>query len=519
MLKNLTEEEIKFIKKTYKDKSLSWDERMVTLCEYLGKNERTVRRWCVSLGLKEKKIVEGEQAIKARNTKHDKSKKRFLITYCQNATDVHKEFWKNLLAYAKFIDAQILVIPGRYHNSTGIMDNNEKYEDQEWWDPIVVPYLTLNRHKLNKNLSILSDISVQPTASTPLSSLESLTLNESAIVGHPRVHLKTLPLLDNKIPRLLMSTGSASICNFGLNKAAKIAEFHHIIGAVIVELKPKDEFFARQITATSNGDFIDLYYEVANGKINKVKESLALIKGDIHYSQHSEVILTKSFKNLVPKINPNKILLHDLFDGQSINGHEVNNFVKQYQNEVNGTNSLKKEIENMLNFLDTIKQYNLVVVSSNHDNFLDRFIINQDPKKNIKNALEYLEYAKIVLEGKAPNGLIPYIINQKFKKIKCLGANESFKIFDWELGIHGSAGNNGSKGSPNSFKYNKNVTAHTHSPARRDGSLQVGCNCELRPSYCNGQSSWAHADVIIAQNNKAQHVFYDYNGEFTTIKY
>jgi len=36
--------------------------------------------------------------------------------------------------------------------------------------------------------------------------------------------------------------------------------------------------------------------------------------------------------------------------------------------------------------------------------------------------------------------------------------------------------------------------------------------------YNNGISTWAHSDVIIHKNEKAQHIFYNSEGEFTTFK-
>lgn len=519
--KELTKEQIEQAKKIYSDNSLSWDDRMGKLINHFGGvSERTVRNWCTKLNFKKKIDKEVDVLVKAKDYLHDKTKKRFLISWAQNATSVHKQLFENMEAYAKFIDAQIIIIPGRYHNVTGIMDNVAKAASQEWWDPRIVKYLSKNRHNLNNGVSVLSDISVQPTAVNPLNSLESLTQGESAIVGHPRVHLKTLPVLDPSNPRVMMSTGSCTISNFSESKAGKIGEFHHTLGMVVVELRDNKRFFARQITATANGNFIDLYYSVENGNITTINETLALIKGDIHYGNHDEIILNKSFTKLVPKIKPKQIILHDIFDGYTVNPHEMNNFVKQYENEKNGKNSLKTEIDALIKWLDTIKQHNLVVVFSNHDDFLTRFIINADVKKNVKNALEYMEYGKILLEGKAPNGIIPYIINQKFKNIKCLGRNESYKVKDWELGIHGMDGVNGSRGSIQQYRRlnSKLVSAHAHSPCRLDGTLQCGCNTKLRMGYNNGMSTWALSDVIIHKNAKAQHIIYHADGEYTTFK-
>lgn len=521
--KELTEEQIEVARTTYTNKELPWDERMQTLMQYFDKSERTVRKWAVKLGFKERADIEPEIVVQAMKKEHDKSKKRFLITWGQNATRVHTKFWQNLKTYAEFIDAEILVIPGRYHNLTNTYyDSKDKYDNQEWWTSEITPYLTLNRHNLNKNICIFSDVPIQPTASMPLNGMESLTIGQSGIVGHPRVHLKTLPVLDSKNPRVLLTTGACTIKNFSHSKAGKIGEFHHTLGAAIVELNGEDKFYVRQITAEDKtGNFIDLFYEVNDAKVSRIKESAALVKGDIHYGNHDETILSKSFNELVPLINPNQIILHDVFDGYSINHHEAQNFVIQYQNEVNGTNSLKKEIDNLLNWIDSIKQYNLVIVFSNHDDFLTRFIINGDPKKNVKNALEYMEYGKVLLEGSAPNGLIPYLINEKFKDIKCLGRDESYMLKGWELGIHGMDGVNGSRGSISQYKRlnSKAISAHAHSPVRMDGALQVGTNTLLRMRYNHGISTWAHSDVIIHKNNKAQHILYDSDGNFTTFEY
>jgi len=62
--------------------------------------------------------------------------------------------------------------------------------------------------------------------------------------------------------------------------------------------------------------------------------------------------------------------------------------------------------------LDKIyKDYNIVVVKSNHDIFLDRFLQNDWRKlSTLKNSILYMEYSKALLSGNAPNGAVPYII-------------------------------------------------------------------------------------------------------------
>ena len=107
LFNQLTEKDIAFIKKTYFNKSKSWNERIGILQEYCGlSNERTVRKWLAKLKLSGEG-VEPEEYTKAKKRKLDKSKSRFIITYCQNNTPLNMPFWDNIKAYAKFIDAVI----------------------------------------------------------------------------------------------------------------------------------------------------------------------------------------------------------------------------------------------------------------------------------------------------------------------------------------------------------------------------------------------------------------------------
>jgi len=412
--KELKESDIDYIKEVYSNKTLSWDERMFILMKKFDRGERAMRYWLVRLGIKEKKDIIPEQLETAKQKQHDTGKKRFLITAAQNATAINVGFWENLLAYAEHIDAQILVIPYRYHNATSILLDVDK--KQEWWDERIVNYLTLNRHKLNNKITVLSNVRIQPTAIMPLTNLECLC-DESCIIGSPRIHMKSLPVLDDK-PRIMFTTGNLTHPNFCDSKIGHISEFHLTYGAVVVEIKDKETYFARQITAKQNGNFNDLFWNVSNGKVTRNTEISALVKGDLHYGSHDEAVLKRSFSELVLKLRPDEIFLHDLADFKSINPHEEKNWIQQFRNEAEGLSSVKKEINKILKFLNSIKQYNLVLVFSNHDNFLDRFIINSDPKKNIKNALEFVKYSKILLKNKAPNGLLGYIIEKNFQMLK-----------------------------------------------------------------------------------------------------
>ena len=523
--KDLTQDQINYANKVYHDKSLTWDERMKILKEFFGKSERTVRYWCSKgLGFKEKPDVESEQYKKAKKKKLDKTKKRFLITWAQNNTPIHEGFLNNMKTYAKHIDADIHVIAGRYKNPTSVFEDVE----EEFWAEEIEQYLDANRHDIHKYLSVMSDVKIQPTATNPMSGLQGMSGINSCVFGSPKVQMEMIPVLEGNIPKMMVSTGAVTLSNYTDSKSGKKGEFHHTLGFVIVEIKDKDTFFARQVTAhDKTGDFIDLCYKLENGKVTKIKEVEAIILGDLHYGDHDPEVLDTTFKFL-KKIKPKHVVLHDVFNGSSINHHELKDPFVQYGKDVHGTNSLKKEIDGMIDGLKSFEGFeNVVIVRSNHDDFVDRWLKNEDWKKqpSPKNAPEYMKYSAILLDqyAKDPSkvkGVIPAIINKTYPKFITLGRNDSYKVKNWELGQHGDIGTNGSRGSLLQFRRlnTKVVVGHYHSPGRKDGALAVGTSTDLRVGYNLGPSSWLQSHVIIHGDGKAQHLNF-INGEFTTFEF
>jgi hypothetical protein len=513
---DLTDDQIIEMSNLYWNKELTWDERMTKLSNLLGKSERTVQAWISKLGITEKALTESPQYIKARERKFNKKKKRFMITWAQNSTNVHENFIQNIEAYSKFIDADIHVIAGRYKNPTSIFTD----KDYDVWSERIIQYLDAGRHEVHKHMSIMSDVKIQPTAVDPMTGLQGMSGINSCVFGSPKVQMETIPVLEGNMPKLMMTTGACTVKNYTDSKAGKKGEFHHTLGFVIVEIKNDEIFFARQITATDDGDFTDLFYRVEDGQVNKINTIAAAILGDLHYGQHDERVIDKTLE-LFEILKPENVILHDVFDGLSINHHESKDPFIQFQREVEGTNSLKKEIEEMLEGLKKFSKYNVSIVRSNHDDFLDRWLKNTDWRKanTLKNSIEYMEYSALLLKGDAPNGVIPYLINKKYPEFKTLGRSDSLVIKGWELAQHGDIGSNGTRGSLLQFRKlnTKIVVGHYHSPGRKDGALAVGTSTKLRVNYNLGPSGWLQSHVIIHHDSKAQHINF-IRGEFTTIK-
>lgn len=518
----LTDEQVQYLSSVYWNRERSYDDRMSELSQFLGKSERTVQVWLSKLGIKEKPDQESPQLIEARKRIYDKKKKRFIVTWAQNDTPVHEAFISNIEAYAEKIDASIHVIAGRYKNPTSVFTD----KNYETWSERISSYLDANRHEVHKHMWIMSDVKIQPTAVDPMTGLQGMSGINSCIFGSPKVQLEMIPVLKDCMPKMMMTTGACTERNYTDSKSGKKGEFHHTLGFVIVEIKDAETFFARQVTADDDGNFHDLYFQVkydlnkSKSVIKEIDNISAIVLGDIHYGQHDEAVIKKTLE-FMKKTKPEHVVLHDVFDGMSINHHEMNDPFAQFKKEQEGTNSLKSEIDSMLKGLEDFKDYNVIVVRSNHDDFVDRWLKNTDWRKanTMKNSIEYMEYSYTLLRGDAPNGIIPYLINKKFPKMKTLGRNDSYVVKGWELAQHGDIGSNGSRGSLLQFRKlnTKIVVGHYHSPGRKDGAMSVGTSTKLRVNYNLGPSSWLQSHVIIHKDGKAQHINF-INGQFTTFK-
>lgn len=525
--KELSDKKIDYLKEVYYNKELgTFEQRAINLGNEFGVSERTIRKWwSEKLKLKEKFDQEPEQYIKAKERKFDKSKKRFIISWAQNNTPVHNGFLNNIKAYAEYIGADLHIIAGRYKNPTSVW--SDKQEKEEFWDKSVVPYLDANRHDIHKFVSILSDIKIQPTAVNPMTGMQGVSGINSCIFGSPKVQMEMIPVLEGCAPKMMLTTGAVTKKNYTDSKAGKKGEFHHTFGFVIVEIKDEETFFVRQVTADDkNGDFSDLYYRVEKGEVFDINSVSAIVLGDLHYGHHDEEVLDSTL-DLMEELIPENVVLHDVFDGNSISHHEMKDPFIQYGKEISGKNDLGKEVEDMLEGLNRFRQFKkVVIVRSNHDDFLDRWLKNEDWKKQptFKNSRLYMKFSDLLLEqyGKDPynvKGIIPALINERFPKFITLGRSASYKVKGWELGQHGDVGSNGSRGSLLQFRQlnTKIIVGHYHSPGRKDGAIAVGTTTKLRVGYNKGASGWLQSHVIIHNDGRAQHINF-INGEFTTFK-
>ena len=508
----LTGSEKEFIAETYKraDNRAGAQELLAKKFEVAT---RTIRDWAKRLEI----VVAPEMdrtIIKAKKKKLNSSR-YYLFTWAQSKTPIHKGFFNNMKAYADHLGAEIGVIAGRYKNPTSLF--NWKDSDPTWAEE-VQPYLTLNRHNVHKYLSIIADAKIVPTAATPMSRFEGFESECSLILGHPRVQMKMVPTLEGYRKKEIFTTGACTLADYTDSTAGIIGEFHHTLGCVIVEIDG-DEFYMRHITASDDGSFIDLNTKVDNGSITKGDYVSIYACGDKHFGETDED-MELAGRLMIKKFNPEYVRLDDTFNGHSINPHESKDPVKKFQRVQSGESILDYELNQLrisLNWYNS-QPFKIIMPRCNHDIFLDRYISDQDWKKDVPNALTYMKCASLLLSGKAPKGLIPYFVNKWYPNIITLTTDESFRVSQFEQSVHGHRGASGSKGSVVQYKRlsTKMFTMHTHSPSRYDGVITGGTNTLLRVGYNEGPSGWAHCDIIGHKNGKAQQLIF-HNYKCTTL--
>jgi hypothetical protein len=444
---------------------------------------------------------------------------RFLVTAAQNATPVHAGFWQSLHRAAKHRSAELVVLPIRYKNPTSRWSASQAGEEN--WSSELVPYLFNVRRKLNDNLVVLGDIKTQPTASDPLSGFEAITHGESGILGHTKMALRTIPTPAHRYPKLMTTTGACTVPNYTDTKAGKMGEFHHTLGAVMVELDGK-QFHLRQINADKAGAFYDLDCLYEPDRVTRGHAAAGLVLGDTHVGFVDPKVERATFAgpgSVVRVLRPETLVFHDLHDGYGINPHHHGNVFNAIAKEQSGRGDARVE---MLRAIDYVrarvpKTRKAIIVGSNHDDFLRRWIVSSDWRQDAENAEFYLETALAMVRGTKmtdtgtsyPGAFALWASKLLPPHCTVLGIDESTLVAGIEVGMHGDRGPNGARGSLKTLRRVgvRSVIGHSHTPGISEGAYQTGTSTHLRLEYNQGPSSWLNAHCVIYPNGKRSLLF------------
>lgn len=432
--------------------------------------------------------------------KFNSKSKRYLVSAIVPGQEVNEQYMQSIFTYCKKRKAELILLVMRGVKTSNIItsDTYDKYSEYFITDA-----------NLNDNLKII-DIELNPQSDISIDPLFKVDPDRSIIIAHSKQAFTSVPNRIGEHPHLLYFTGCITKPNYADNRQGRVAKQNHVQGGCIVEIVDNKDFHIRNFQCDIENGFADegCYYKGSN--VSKIKSDIVL--GDIHCGSESKEAIESS-KQMIKEFQCKKVYLNDLFDARSVSHHEDRDLYSKYNRPVH-QQSLQSELDYLgnflINFYKDIEHSELIVVPSNHDHFVSRWLTEGrfvfDSPKNAKLGAELFSH---YLDGENP---IEYYLRSRgfLKKIKIKFFYFTDEIVSYGYDIHhGHKGVNSPKGSIKAFDkcYGKNASAHTHQPKKDKNSVVAGTNCSLDQHYIIGTgSSWLGSNILLYENNTDQSI-------------
>jgi hypothetical protein len=453
--------------------------------------------------------------------------KRYIVTTAQNNTRVHKGLWKNILALADHYKAELLVSQVSYNKAKygkkAVKPGRAATKDDKadlWFDNCLDGYFFSDRIFVAPSLALCGEQNIIPTAISPLSGFESYPGGAvSAVFPHTTIAMESVATMPGTDVKFNYTTGSVTLRNYIQKKEGLRAEFYHSYGALIVEVDSTGDWWVRQLNAVEDGTLYDLDLCAKDGKITKGNPIEAINWGDIHVDVLDPVVQETNWGQggILDTLKPRYQLLHDVLDFYARNHHNRFNPHTNFSRWVEGRDAVKDEVQRVKEFLTTTAYRgwcSSVMVDSNHDNALERWLRESDYRLDPQNAVFFLECQLLLYRSLERQDRNFHLVEAVLKNlgvspaVRFLRTDESFLICKdsggIECGMHGHRGPNGSKGAPNALSRigKKANTGHTHAAQIIHGLYVAGTCSKLQLDYNKGPSSWSHSHIITYRNGK-----------------
>ncbi len=434
--------------------------------------------------------------------KNDETKiepRRYFVTSAIAGAKLNQSFFNSILTYCKNNKAELVILPMR-----GINTDDEYYPEEllEYSDHFATEF------KFNSNL-VAKDFMISPQQINPLEGLQRFGQRQySLIIASPKQFMSIAPVSSESLPHIIHSTGCVSLPNYTTTRIGRLADQDHCCGGLIVEIRDNKMFHIRQAVSDNQGGFFDLGKYYIKDKIIQKKAS-AIVLGDYH-TGFDDPSVVQNWKECIKEINPKYIVFHDLFDGHSINPFHKRDIERQVNRKEN-INSLEKEL-NLIG--ETLKLWNkefpeqeLLIVYSNHDNFLKRYLVGGEYINDRINHRLSLKLALWALDEQNPAEMY---IREKFSPTKTSWLKEGidYRLHGVHIGYHGHKSTNSlkSKGVVSLEKaFNNSIVAHSHTPGIFRNTVIVGTSTFLKLDYnVGGSSTWLPASAILYPNGTKQ---------------
>ncbi len=442
--------------------------------------------------------------------------KRYILTSAQNNTHLFEPAWANLRALAEHYNAMIMVSTFTYNKDAWEASREEPWFPSELEDK----YIFDRRIQLAPGLIWCGEMNILPTAVRPLSGFDTYTGTSSGIFPHAKLALVSVPSGKLERTKFNYTTGAITKVNYIQKTAGLKAEFHHVYGGLLVEVDVKGRWWVRQLVADRQGTICDLDLIAMGGRIRKGRRVEAINWGDVHGARVDPKVALAAWgkDGILDVLRPKYQFMHDLVDFRSRNHHDTGNPHIAFEKHVEGYESVEEELQDVVALIKGARRpgCKMIVVDSNHDNAMGRWLREADYRRDPVNARFFLKCQSRVYEGIYEKDERFHLVEYALQELGCpeevvfLREDESFIICSSdgregiECGIHGHLGPNGSRGTPGGIgRIGRRVnTGHTHQAGIRDGVWTAGTTSELDLGYNRGPSSWSHSHIITYETGK-----------------
>lgn len=484
-------------------------------------------RFCTELGLVKRDL--GALAAKAPLSLPLPKKGevlRYVLTSAQNNTLVDPKAWATLQSLASHYDAVLKVATFTYRqlHEGSAKRGTRKIEHEIWYDREIEPYVSDKFERLAPGLVWNGMMNTLPTAANPLTGFESFNGRDSGIFPHPKFAMESIATVQSDPAKFLYTTGCITKRNYIQKRAGILAEFHHSIGALLVEIDDTGAWWVRQLNADSQGRIFDLdHVFYSDGTYEDEQAIEALVCGDVHVANIDPLVsdVTWGPGGIVDTLRPKTQFLHDMLDFESRSHHNRKDPHEMYRLHVQGKESVFSELHDVTTFLQefaTRPGIKTVVVNSNHDRHLERWLKEVDWRDDLVNAEIYIDAQRAMLgairrgeEFDAFSWAIQHYLQYKDKTVAFLPLDASYIVCrdasgGIECGLHGDLGPNGSRGTARNLSRlgRKACIGHSHAARIVDGVYQAGVSAKLKQGYNVGPSNWSHSHILIHANGKRQ---------------
>lgn len=372
------------------------------------------------------------------------------------------------------------------------------------------PYLVQDLSFTQDKHCICKSIDLKSSCKKPLTNVEKISHGYNLIViSSAKQQCKILPYdTANETFKVAYSTGTISKFDYKNTINGYIDREYNKCGAVVLEYdETKSRFLPRNIEIVNNEiyDKGNVFYFDNTGDVRVKKTNIdALVLGDLHLPEAEWTSVAESITQ-IRAYKPKHVLIGDWCSFNSINHHEANKYLDKVRN---GQQPLEKELDECITqlnqFVSMTENCEFLIIHSNHDEFLDKWLNSGEMIKDKENSVIGCELFSCLSRHENP-----YFYHELDSRIRFLKKGENFSLHGVVLSNHGHVGLCGTRGNSNTYvrTYQKSVTGHTHSPKIEDSNYTVGTCSRLNLSYTDHLSNWAFANAFVHENGTVQLIF------------